>query len=46
MNCFQHVPEEDENMKTMQVIDSSIEKLHSKLIEIQEELQGIEKVFI
>ena len=46
MNYFQYVPEEDENVKAMQVIDSSVEKLHSKLTEIQEELQGIEKVFI
>ena len=46
MNYFQYVPEEDENMKTMDVIDSSIEKLHSKLTEAQGEVLGIEKVFI
>ena len=45
MNYFQYVPEEDENVKAMQVIDSSVEKLHTKLTEIQGELQGIEKVF-
>ena len=46
MNYFQYVPEEDENVKAMQVIDSSVEKLHTKLTEIQGELQGIEKVFL
>ena len=46
VNYFQFVPEEDGNVKAMQAIDSSVEKLHSKLTEIQEELQGIEKVFI